>query len=80
MPLTFCVPRHRSDAVHENVQSGSVIRASLLVYLHIKATWLELIRHDLKAISIILDYNNPNHTFEQLSQMAHDRYYWHNID
>ena len=41
-------------------------------------TWMELIKHDLKAI-IILDYNKPNKTIEQLTQMAHDRNYWRNI-
>ena len=41
-------------------------------------TWMELIKHDLKAI-ILLDYNKPNKTIEQLTQMAHDRNYWRNI-
>ena len=41
-------------------------------------TWMELIKHDLKAI-VILDYNKPNKTIEQLTQMAHDRNYWRNI-
>ena len=41
-------------------------------------TWTELIKHDLKAI-ILLDYNKPNKTIEQLTQMAHDRNYWRNI-
>ena len=41
-------------------------------------TWMELIKHDLKAI-VILDYNKPNKTIEQLTQMAHDRNYWLNI-
>ena len=38
-------------------------------------TWMELIKHDLKRI-VILDYNKPNKTIEQLTQMAHDRNYW----
>ena len=37
-------------------------------------TWMELIKHDLKAI-VILDYNKTNKTIEQLTQMAHDRNY-----
>ena len=41
-------------------------------------TWMELIKHDLKAI-VILDYNKQNKTIEQLTQMAHDRNYWRNI-
>ena len=41
-------------------------------------TWMELIKHDLKAI-LILDYNKPNKTIEQLTQMAHDINYWRNI-
>ena len=41
-------------------------------------TWMELIKHDLKTI-VILDYNKPNKTIEQLTQMAHDRNYWRNI-
>ena len=41
-------------------------------------TWMELIKYDLKTI-VILDYNKPNKTIEQLTQMAHDRNYWRNI-
>ena len=41
-------------------------------------TWMELIKHDLKTI-VILDYNKPNKTIEQLTQIAHDRNYWRNI-
>ena len=41
-------------------------------------TWMELIKHDMKAI-VILDYNKPNKTIEQLTQMAYDRKYWRNI-
>ncbi len=40
-------------------------------------TWMELIKHDLKAI-VILDYNKPNQTIEQLTQMAHNRNYRRN--
>ena len=36
--------------------------------------WLELMKHDQKAINVILDYNDPNQTMEHLIQMAHDRY------
>ena len=41
-------------------------------------TWMELIKHGLKTI-VILDYNKPNKTIEQLTQMTHDRNYWRNI-
>ena len=41
-------------------------------------TCMELIKHELKTI-VILDYNKPNKTIEQLTQMAHDRNYWRNI-
>ena len=41
-------------------------------------TWMELTKHDLKAI-VILDYNKPNKTIEKLTQMAHDRNYWRNF-
>ena len=41
-------------------------------------TWMELIKHDLKAI-VIIDCNKPNKRIEQLTQMAHDRNYWCNI-
>ena len=40
-------------------------------------TWMELIKHDLKAI--VLNYNKANKTIEQLTQMAHGRNYWRNI-
>ena len=43
-------------------------------------TWLELIKHDLKAINVIIDYNKPNQTIEQVTHMAHDRNYWRNIE
>ena len=42
---------------------------------------MELVKHDLKPINAILDYNNPNQTIEQLAQrMAHNRKYGCNID
>ena len=34
-------------------------------------TWLELIKHDLKTIYVIIDYNNRTQSIEQLTQMAH---------
>ena len=42
-------------------------------------TWLEPIKHALIAINVILDYNNPNQTIEQLTQMAYDINYWRTI-
>ena len=41
-------------------------------------TWMELIKHDLKAI-VILDYNKPNKIIKLLTQKTHDIHYWRYI-